>query len=166
RAGAPPVGTTEPRSSLHPSLENQQLKDAQPGYVKALKAVGEREDDVIGYVFAINGKLNSADLYPSNGLFRKMWPKLLAANAVEAIGDKAAATNAALPSSDDILAFLKTAEAGKAVQQPAVGGNKLESREAANALFFETRRAPSAPSADAAWVHRNYIAKKANTPLR
>ena len=27
--------------------------------------------------FAVNGKLNSAEIYPSNGLFRKMWPKLL-----------------------------------------------------------------------------------------
>src|SRR5262249_52795878 len=159
RAGAPPVGTTEPRSSLHPSLENQQLKDAQPGYVKALKAVGEHEDDVIGYVFAINGKLNSADLYPSNGLFRKMWPKLLAANAVEAIGDKTAASNPALPSSEDVLTFLKSAEAGKAVEQPLVGANKLESREAAGTLFFETQRVPAAPGAEAAWVHRNYLAK-------
>ena len=113
---------------------------------------------MIGYVFAVNGKLNSADLYPSNGLFRKMWPKLLAANAVEAIGDKAAAKSATVPSEADVLAFLKSAEAGKGVEQPLIGGNKLETREAAGALFFETR-VPSAPSTNATWVHRNYLAK-------
>jgi hypothetical protein len=156
---AAPVAMPESRSSLQLSLENDKLKEAQAAYVKALQGAGESEDDVIGYVFAVNGKLNSADLYPSNGLFRKMWPKLLAANAVEAIGDKAPAANAAAPSSDDVLAFLKTAEAGKATDQPLTHGIKLETREAAGALFFETRRVPSAPTADATWVHRNYLAK-------
>jgi len=158
QAVAAPVASPDSRSSLQLSLENEKLKEAQAGYVKALQPAGEAGDDVIGYVFAINGKLNSADLYPSNGLFRKMWPKLLAANAVEAIGDKAAAKSATLPSEADVLAFLKSAEAGKGIEQPLIGGNKLETREATGALFFETR-VPSAPSANAAWVHRNYIAK-------
>jgi ARG/rhodanese/phosphatase superfamily protein len=158
RAIAAPVAAPESRSSLQLSLENEKLKDAQAAYVKALKEAGEAGDDIVGYVFAINGKLNSADLYPSNGLFRKMWPKLLDANAVEAIGDKSPA-GAAPPSNADVLTFLKTAEAGKAVEQPLTKAIKLETREAAGALFFESRRVPPAPGAEAAWVHRNYIAK-------
>ena len=66
---------------------------------------------------------------------------------------------ATLPSEADVLAFLKSAEAGKGVEQPLIGGNKLETREAAGALYFETLRVPSAPSANATWVHRNYIVK-------
>jgi hypothetical protein len=158
RAVAAPVAMPESRSSLQLSLENEKLKNAQALYVKALEPAGEAGDDIIGYVFAVNGKLNSADLYPSNGLFRKMWRKLLAANAIEAIGDKPAGASAALPSEADVLGFLKAAEGGKAVEQPLIGANKLETREAAGALFFETR-VPSAPGADAAWVHRNYLAK-------
>jgi len=158
RAIEAPVAMPESRSSLQLSLENEKLKDAQAAYVKALKEAGETGDDIIGYVFAINGKLNSADLYPSNGLFRKMWPKLLDANAVEAIGDKSAA-GAAPPSNADVLAFLKAAEAGKAAEQPLTKAIKLETREAAGALFFESRRVPASPSADAGWVHRNYLAK-------
>jgi hypothetical protein len=158
RALAAPVAAPESRSSLQLSLENEKLKEAQAAYVKALKESGEAADDIIGYVFAINGKLNSADLYPSNGLFRKMWPKLLAANAVEAIGEKAAA-GAAPPSNADVLAFLMAAEAGKAVEQPLMKAIKLETREASGALFFESRRIPSSPSADGGWVHRNYLAK-------
>ena len=42
---------------------------------KALGDKGLAGDDVVGYVFAVNGKINSADLYPSNALFRKMWRK-------------------------------------------------------------------------------------------
>ena len=158
RAIAAPVAMPESRSSLQLSLENEKLKNAQAAYVKALQPAGEAGDDIIGYAFAVNGKLNSADLYPSNGLFRKMWRKLLAANAIEAIGDKPAGASAAPPSEADVLAFLKAAEGGKAVEQPLIGANKLETREATGALFFETR-VPSAPGLDASWVHRNYLAK-------
>jgi hypothetical protein len=154
-----PVAMAESPSSLQLSLENEKLKDAQAAYVKALTPAGEAESDVIGYVFAVNGKLNSADLYPSNGLFRKMWPKLIAANAIEAIGEKAAASDAALPSTADVLAFLKAAEAGKATEKPLTRNVELETREADRALFFETRRAPAAPGAAAGWVHRNYLAR-------
>jgi len=159
RALAAPVAMPESRSSLQLSLENQKLKDAQAGYVTALKPAGEAADDVIGYVFAVNGKLNSADLYPSNGLFRKMWPKLLAANAIEAIADKAATPARELPSNAEVLIFLKTAEAGKADNKPLTHTMALETREAAGTLFFEARRILSAPGTEAAWVHRNYIAK-------
>jgi hypothetical protein len=159
RALAAPVAMPESRSSLQLSLENEKLKDAQAAYVSALRQAGEVDADVIGYVFAVNGKLNSADLYPSNGLFRKMWPKLIAANAIEAIGDKAAAPDTALPSTADVLAFLKAAEEGKRTVQPLTQAMKLETREAAGALFFETRRVPAAPGADAGWVHRNYLAR-------
>jgi hypothetical protein len=158
RALNTPVLVEESRSSLQLSLENEKLKDAQAAYVKALQPAGEGESDVIGYVFAVNGKLNSADLYPSNGLFRKMWPKLIAANATEAIGDKSAASNT-LPSTVDVLAFLKAAEDGKASERAVTRNVKLETREADRALFFETRRAPASPGAAAGWVHRNYLAK-------
>jgi hypothetical protein len=158
RSLAEPVAAPESRSSLQLSLENEKLKEAQAAYVKTLEGAGAAAEDIIGYVFAINGKINSADLYPSHGLFRKMWPKLLAANAVEAIGDKAAA-GAAPPANADVLAFLKAAEAGKEAETPLTKTIKLETREAAGALFFESRRVPASPSADAGWVHRNYIAK-------
>ena len=42
---------------------------------------------MIGYVFAINGHINSADVYASRALFLKLWPKLLEASAVEAIAE-------------------------------------------------------------------------------
>ena len=88
--GAPVAAAASP-SSLQLSLENEKLKQAQEAYIGALQGAGESGDDVVGYVFAINGKINSGDVYASNALFRKMWPKLLAANVTEAIGNKDAA---------------------------------------------------------------------------
>src|SRR5215472_615836 len=82
-----PVAAPRSRTSLQLALENGGLERAQADYVQALQPLGEKDDDIVGYVFAINGKINSADIYPSNGLFRKMWPKLLRASVTEAVGD-------------------------------------------------------------------------------
>ena len=68
--------------------ENDKLKQAQTAYIAALQGAGVTGDDVVGYVFAINGKINSGDIYASNALFRKTWSKLLAANVTEAISVK------------------------------------------------------------------------------
>jgi Tfp pilus assembly protein PilX len=151
------VRSAQSASSLQLALESEKLIDLQSGYVKALKAAGETGDDIIGYVFAINGELNSADVYVSNGLFRKMWAKLLNASAIEAIGhrNEPAATP---PAIEAVTAFLAAAEAGKSSEKPLNAGVRLETREAEKAYFFETARAAS-PSAPVSWVHRNYLAK-------
>ena len=156
RVGAP-VRSAQSASSLQLALESEKLIDAQKGYIKALKAAGESGDDIIGYVFAVNGELNSADVYPSNGLFRKMWTKLLTASAIEAIGHRNEPA-AAPPAIEAVTAFLAAAEAGKSSEKPLNAGVRLETREAEKAYFFETARAAS-PSAPASWVHRNYLAK-------
>ena len=76
-------------TSLQLALENKKLAETRNAYVAVLKPAGEHGDDIVGYVFAVNGKINSAEIYASNGLFRKMWPKMLDASATEAIGQKA-----------------------------------------------------------------------------
>ena len=109
-----------------------------------------------------NGRINSADQYPSNGLFKKMWPKLLAASATEAIGEvRNAATKAAAPTPVptqaptvvDVEAFLAQAAAGKAEEKPLGSLARQELRDSDKVLYVEARKA------DGAWVHRNYLAK-------
>jgi hypothetical protein len=145
------VNSAQSASSLQLALENEKLVDAQRAYVNALKAAGEAENDIVGYVFAVNGKLNSADVYPSNGLFRKMWAKLLNASATEAISQKDE-PRADTPSVEMVMAFLGNAERGTASQKPLNANVRLETREGEQAYFFETSRAGG-------WVHRNYLAK-------
>jgi hypothetical protein len=151
------VRSLQSASSLQLALESEKLMDAQKGYIKAIKPAGESRDDIVGFVFAINGELNSADVYPSNGLFRKMWAKLLTASVIEAIGhkDKPAV---APPSVAAVTAFLAAAEAGKPTETALNAGARLETRDAEKAYLFETGRAPS-PTSPVSWVHRNYLAK-------
>jgi hypothetical protein len=114
---------------------------------------GENADDVVGYVFAIGGKLNSAEVYPSNGLFRKMWPKLLKASVTEAIGQKNSGVADPVPTNGAALAFLTDAAKGASSETPLPASVRLETRQADNAFYFETRRK------DGAFVHRSYLAK-------
>lgn len=146
-----PVAAPQSQSSLQLSLENEALKKAQEAYVDAFRTVGATEGDVVGYVFAINGVLNSADVYPSNDLFKKLWPKLLNASVTEAIGARDR-PNAAAPSVEDVNAFLRTAAEGRSSRRALTAGISLETRDAERALYFETTRAGG-------WVHRNYLAK-------
>ncbi len=151
------VRSLQSASSLQLALESEKLLDAQKGYIKAIKPAGESRDDIVGFAFAVNGELNSADVYPSNGLFRKMWAKLLTASVIEAIGhkDKPAV---APPSVAAVTAFLAAAEAGKPTETALNAGVRLETRDAEKAYLFETGRAPS-PTSPVSWVHRNYLAK-------
>ena len=145
------VNSAQSASSLQLALENEKLIDAQRAYVNALKAAGEAEDDIVGYVFAVNGKLNSADVYPSNAMFRKMWGKLLNASVTEAISQKDE-PRADAPSVETVTAFLTDAERGAASEKTLNAGVRLETRAGEQAYLFETARADG-------WVHRNYLAK-------
>ena len=139
-------------SSLQLSLENEKLKQAQMAYVGSLQSVGEARDDIIGYVYAINGKIKGADVYMSNALFRKMWPKLLAANVTEALGEKSTVTGAP-PSVKDVESFFATAETAPKSERMLNASVRLATRDGNSSLSAETQRA------DGSWVHRAYLAK-------
>ena len=139
-------------SSLQLAMENKKLAAMRKAYVDALKAAGEAGDDIVGYAFAVNGKLNSAEVYESNGLFRKMWRKLLEASATEAISQRNDAKDAAPPITA-VTAFLDAADAAKAEQKPLSFGLSRTVRESDKEVMFET-----SPAAGG-FVHRSYLAK-------
>jgi hypothetical protein len=148
-----PVAAAASATSLQLSLENEKLKEAQGAYVKALQAAGEKGDDIVGYVFAINGRIASADVYPSNALFRKMWPKQLAAGATAAIGEKSGSTGAPAPSPQAAEQFLTAAEAGRSDRETISSFSQREVRDADKSVYVEAQRSTGA------WVHRSYLAK-------
>jgi hypothetical protein len=152
------VRSVQSGSSLQLALENEKLMQAQAGYVDALRAAGESADDIVGFVFAVNGTINSADVYPSNGLFRKMWSKLLIASVIEAIGHRGE-PEATPPDIAAVTAFLVAAETGSSSAKTLSAGVRLETHEGAAAYLFETVRIASPAAPVVSWVHRNYLAK-------
>jgi hypothetical protein len=151
--GAPVAAAASP-SSLQLSLENDKLKEAQAAYTAALQGAGEADADIVGYVFAVNGKIDSGDVYASNGLFRKMWSKLLAANVTQAIGAKDTnGAGAVPPSIKDVEAFLAKASTGTKAERAVNADVHLAIFDGDASSYAETRRS------DGSWVHRNYLAK-------
>jgi hypothetical protein len=148
------VNSNVSESSLQLALEHGKVQETTEGYIKALEDIVKGSDDVIGYVFAINGKVNSADVYGSSQLFKKLWPKLLKANAVEAIAElKAEKVDA--PKPDQAKSFLKESEKAKATEKDVSKRVGLVTGEDDENVFFETRDRAQ----QGAWVHRNYIKK-------
>lgn len=150
-----PVASPRSQTSLGLTLENDRLAREQAEYTAMLQEKGEQGEDIVGYVFAVNGRVNSADIYPSNGLFRKMWPKLLRSSVTEAIGERDAASTPA-PSVDTVNGFIADAAKSKPVETRTKEQTLIGVRDSARMMSLETRPA-NAPAS--AWIHRNYIAK-------
>lgn len=146
------VAAPQSATSLQLSLEHEKLKQAQAAYVAALEPQGLKDSDIVGYVVAINGKTVSANIYPSNGLFQKMWRKQLTASVTEAIGERTAAV-APAPAATAAQEFLSTAEKGAAQERETILRTRQETREGDSTLYSETRRPTGR------WLHKNYLAK-------
>jgi hypothetical protein len=138
-------------SSLQLTLESKAVTKGIEGYVKSLSAVIDGNPDAIGFAFAVNGKINSADVYASSDLFRAMWPKLLKSSAVEAVRVAHKGQKVSSPAASDVNSMLRADETAKTTTVN-VGRIALVNREAEKQLVFESRDGDSL-------IHRNYIAK-------
>ena len=153
RVGAS-VAAPESRSSLQLALENRALKQEVLRYVVSLGTAIDGHDDVVGFAFAINGKLNSAEMYGSPQLFAKRWLRLLEATAIEAVAERTD-TFAAKPVSIDAVArFLADAESGTLAEREIGDHTRWARRETVEAVMFESK----APRAGG-FMHRSYLAK-------
>jgi hypothetical protein len=96
------VKSERSETSLQLSLENKMVETSADVYIDKLSPVEGEYGDVVGYAFAINGEFNSADIYGSNSLFKKLWPKLLKSSAIEAISVRGRADEYTPAKSEDI----------------------------------------------------------------
>lgn len=150
------VNVSASPTSLALSVETAKVKETTAAYINALRGLLRNKPDVIGYAFAINGRVNSADVYASHALFAKLWPKLLKATATEALAELDQEPAAEPVSTETIQEFLADSEQPKAKSKEVTQRVKVVTREDDQNIFFETqdRREKDA------WVHRNYIRKQ------
>jgi hypothetical protein len=141
-------------SSLQLALENGKVAATTEEYVAKLAALTRGKSDVIGYAFAVNGLINSADIYVSNHLFNKLWPKMLKAAAVEAVGESNRSTaDAPAPKPAAIQGLLNEAEKGEVKERTTSGKSKVVTRDSDGNAVYEAH-----DKSDAV-IHRNYIKK-------
>lgn len=99
-------------TSLQLALENPAVRAKVEEYRKAIDSGRGNRAGVVGVVFVVNGKVTSAELYGSSGLFQKAWPKLLKAASEEALAEKAGGRPPTPPSVREVESYL--ASAGRA----------------------------------------------------
>ncbi|MDO9384429.1 MAG: hypothetical protein Q7T86_16375 [Hyphomicrobiaceae bacterium] len=144
------VASDESESSLQLALEDKDLAAEQERYVKALQAAGEAGDDIVGYAIAVNGKIASADVYPSNALFKKLWPRLLKTAVTEAIGAEDV-KDVKAPAMADVELFLARDDAKEETDAP-VAGISTTARASAASYDTETTRGGQ-------FLHRSKVAR-------
>jgi hypothetical protein len=125
------------------------------GYIQELAGVVNGKDDVIGYAFVINGKVNSADIYGSHQLFAGLWMKLLRASAVEAVSEYQPGTKFSPGTVADVRAMLADADSAKPAMRDLTARTQLVTKETARNVMFETRDRAQ----NGAWIHKNYMTR-------
>ncbi|MBV9217019.1 MAG: hypothetical protein JO053_12670 [Acidobacteria bacterium] len=141
-------------SSLQLSLENDRVVASVDDYVRHLSNALNGQDDVIGFAFAVNGQINSADVYASNALFKKLWPKMLKASATEAVSQARGVRLADPVKADAVKGFLDDADKARPKEQALSAGAKLVTREDKDNVLYEARDEKSKLI-----VHKSYVKK-------
>jgi hypothetical protein len=149
------VKSSTSSTSLQLSLENKEVTATVDEYVKKLSGIINGKTDVIGYAFVINGKINSADIYASNFLFKKLWLKLLKASAVEAVSELNEARTARVVKVSDIKAFLEGADRAKSEDRAVTDRVRAVTREDSETVVFESRDNKMKIT-----LHKSYVKKQ------
>jgi hypothetical protein len=136
------------RTSLPLALENRKLAEALAPYQAAFPAQAQGAD-VIGAVFAINGRIEGAEIYQSHELFGRMWPNLLRAYATQALAASDADASQILPPVSEVNASLAAAQEA-AARSPAVA---FVVRENEATILAEAR------DGDGNWIQRSFVPK-------
>lgn len=149
------VRSAESATSYQLTLEADAVRKSIDDYLNKLAPTPDGKDEVIGYAFAINGKINSADVYGSGALFKKLWPKLIKASAVEALGEIQKGKTYEAPSVVAVKECLAQAEQAPATEKDLSDRVKYRTAETEKSAYYETKDA----ARDGHYVHRNYVAK-------
>ncbi len=105
-------------SSMELTLSSEEVQKAIEGRLEALSKLPEGKNDVIGYAYAINGKVMGVDIYGNNHLFLKLWPKLIKASAIESISELQEGKQFDVPEPQAVASFMtKSREAAKEMEK-------------------------------------------------
>jgi hypothetical protein len=143
-------------TSLQLTLEDKKLLESVDKYVKELAKIAEGKKDAIGYVVAVNGKIDGADIYGSAALFEKIWPRLIKGSATDALAEFEKDKKFAQPTVDNVKAFLNDANQGKKETSKDVSPRvQVSTKEADKNLVIECKDRQNGGQI----IHKNYIAK-------
>jgi len=123
------------------------IKRLQP-YLDHFQKTIAKQDQIVGVLAAVNGKIESMDVFESTPLFQKVWPKLLGSYALDAanVVDESADAKECLVT--DARAFLAEALEADVETSDTEQGVALTKRNGRNVVSFSSQvDAAAMPSA-------------------
>lgn len=138
RANNAELGVSAATERFDAVYEDAVVQKQVAGYRKALeKKVPQLGANVIGVAVAVGNRLVCCDVFGSNALFQKMWPRLLESYVIDAVSRTASGSL----NKKDIAEFLAEAARARTVSQPTAGAGQLYRIEgdgvAGQALLFQ-----------------------------
>lgn len=115
--------------------EADALKRLEP-FLKQLQAPISDTPNVVGVIVAVNGKIESMDVFESTPLFQKLWPKLLKSYALDASTAESENGDAKTATLDDASRFLQEIASAKTKKEDAKGELSLSQSESNEVIFF------------------------------
>jgi hypothetical protein len=140
------------RSSLQLTLEHEAVDSLSGQYIDAFSSEINRHDDIVGFAFAVNGKINSADIYRSRILFRRLWPKLIRSAAIEAVSELNADSSASELTVFDIKTWLAQADNAEMSSETVNESTRIFTRQNEFDVSFETFDAKNG-----SMIHKNIL---------
>ena len=125
--------------------------------MNALSAAPDAFTDVIGFGFAINGKMNNVDIYASRQLFTKLWKKNLLGAAMESVAllDEPAESKTDIAG---VIRFLSESETGEKTEKTVDEHIKIQTADSEKKARFTTRWS-AGEKAPCCEIHENIIHK-------
>lgn len=141
-------------SSLQLTLENKEFNEIKKEYLEELEPLLKDKSEVIGFAYAINGELNTAEVYNNKKLFRALWPKLLDSAVTEAVAEHDTDRKFPELSASQIESFCQTALSGALEKGSVSKSNATRTLITPTTILFETR-----DSQGGLWLHRTFMKK-------
>jgi len=98
-----------------------------------------KTDNVVGVIVAVNGEMESMDVFQSTPLFKKLWPKLLKSYALDASNSEAGEGNSKMATRDAATAFLRDIAQARTQTEQAGEDLAKSSGETERVLVFSAR---------------------------
>ncbi len=149
------VQSPQSQTSLQLTLESDRVQQAIQSYVDELAPRTVGENDVIGVAVAVNGRLQSAEVYASSGLFMELWPKLLKANAIAALAERQPGAAAAPPTVEAVQQFLAVSDKGGNCRKAQSQATLVLQQETDRVVLFES----CDPARQNVVLHRSFLAR-------
>jgi hypothetical protein len=158
RLAGKPVDVRAPdySSSLQLALEDKDLDVVKKRYEDKLGHLLDGKTDVIGFLYAINGEINSAEVYNNKALFRALWPKLIDAAMTEALTECTSDKTFPIVSQEQLRSFFQTAVSGAMSERQVWKSTRVRTFTTDTTVLFETQDL----DADGLWIHKTFIQKE------